>query len=295
MAAAGQMLAFEPPDLARCSAGRRARRPWAACWRRNLVGPAPHPGRRGARPLPGLRGVNGRGEMFKAGGKVVKNVTGYDLSKLMAGSWGTLAVLDRGDDQGAAGAATRRSRCCCFGLADGRAVKAMAPAMGSPFEVSGAAHLPKTRHGACVVRDGGARRSARSAPAARAMLAGADRASADGGARHARTAASSGATSARSTPFAGDTRAAVADLLPAGRAPGIVARIGAAPRPTRSTTGRAAWSGWPCRRATTPARIVRGAAVHGRPCHAGPRRREGRPACRYSSRSRRRWRRSPRG
>ena len=43
--------------------------------------------------LLGAHAVSGFGDSFKAGGKVVKNVTGYDLCKLLAGSWGTLAVM----------------------------------------------------------------------------------------------------------------------------------------------------------------------------------------------------------
>ena len=45
----------------------------------------------------GFEAVNGLGACFKAGGKVVKNVTGYDLPKLVAGSWGTLAVLTKAE------------------------------------------------------------------------------------------------------------------------------------------------------------------------------------------------------
>ncbi|TMJ65802.1 MAG: FAD-binding protein [Alphaproteobacteria bacterium] len=97
LAEAGQMLAFEPPDLGalfglpEAVAGQRTLGGALAC---NLSGPRRIKAGAARDHFLGFRGVSGRGEVFKAGGKVVKNVTGYDLCKLMAGSFGTLAALE---------------------------------------------------------------------------------------------------------------------------------------------------------------------------------------------------------
>jgi glycolate oxidase FAD binding subunit len=90
----------------------------------------------------GFEAVTGRGEAVKAGGKVVKNVTGYDLSKLMAGSWGTLAVLTEVTIKVLPAARTELTL-LFFGLDARRACEAMAKAMNAPVELSGAAHLPQ--------------------------------------------------------------------------------------------------------------------------------------------------------
>ena len=90
--------------------------------------------------LLGFSGVNGRGEAFKSGGRVMKNVTGYDLSKMLAGSWGTLAVLDEVSVK-VLPAPDQTATLLLLGLDDAAAVRAMCAAMGSPHEVSGAAHL----------------------------------------------------------------------------------------------------------------------------------------------------------
>ena len=99
--------------------------------------------------LLGAHGVSGFGDSFKAGGRVVKNVTGYDLCKLLAGSWGTLAVMTEVTLKVMPRPESERTL-VLRGLDDVSANRAMTAALGSPFDVSGAAHVPNS-----VFRDAG--------------------------------------------------------------------------------------------------------------------------------------------
>jgi glycolate oxidase FAD binding subunit len=91
----------------------------------------------------GIHAVSGRGEIFKSGGRVVKNVTGYDLSKAMANSWGTLAVVTDATFKVLPRAETEETL-VLRGLTEEQAVEAMAIAMGSSGEVASVAHLPES-------------------------------------------------------------------------------------------------------------------------------------------------------
>src|SRR5580658_7852023 len=93
--------------------------------------------------LLGAHAVSGFGDSFKAGGKVVKNVTGYDLCKLLAGSWGTLAVMTEVTLKVMPKPESERTL-VLRGLDDIAANRAMTAALGSPFDVSGAAHVPNS-------------------------------------------------------------------------------------------------------------------------------------------------------
>ena len=89
----------------------------------------------------GVHAVSGRGEVFKSGGRVVKNVTGYDLSKGLAGSWGTLAVLTEVTFKVLPRAETSLTL-AVSGLDDRAGVDVLCAAMGCTGEISGAAHVP---------------------------------------------------------------------------------------------------------------------------------------------------------
>jgi glycolate oxidase FAD binding subunit len=89
----------------------------------------------------GVSAVSGRGETFKSGGRVVKNVTGYDLCKVLAGSWGTLAVMTDVTVKVLPRAETEQT-VLALGLDDATAIRAMSAAMNSSNDVSGAAHVP---------------------------------------------------------------------------------------------------------------------------------------------------------
>lgn len=137
----GQMLAFEPWDHA-CLFGTPAHSATiGGIVAAGVAGPR-RVSAGGARDhLLGFEAVSGRGEIFRAGGKVVKNVTGFDISKVMAGSWGQLAVMTELTLK-----VLPRPRCTVTlaieGLDTERAGLAMAGGMGSRNAVAAAAHVP---------------------------------------------------------------------------------------------------------------------------------------------------------
>lgn len=141
LAANGQRLAFEPPDWRRLLGTEDRRQTIGGVLACNLGGPRRIVAGAARDHFHGFHGVNGRGELFKAGGRVVKNVTGYDLCKLLAGSHGTLAALTEISVKVLPRPEVTQTL-LLRGLDDGDAVRAMAAALNSPHEVSGAAHLP---------------------------------------------------------------------------------------------------------------------------------------------------------
>lgn len=142
LAEKGQQFAFEPMDYGPLFNQSPGRGTLGGMLAANLSGPRRLKAGAARDHILGIQAVSGRGEAFKAGGRVVKNVTGYDLSKAMAGSWGTLAVLSEVTFKVLPAAETEMTL-VVRGLLDEQAAAAMSLALGSSAEVSSAAHLPE--------------------------------------------------------------------------------------------------------------------------------------------------------
>ncbi len=143
-----QEFAFEPPDLSGLL-GADGAGTLGGMIASNLAGPRRIKAGAVRDHFLGFNGVSGRGETFKSGGRVVKNVTGYDLPKVIAGSWGTLAVLSDVTLKVLPAAETEKTF-AVEGLGDEKAAEAMSRALQSSCEVSGAAHLPEGVIGAAA-------------------------------------------------------------------------------------------------------------------------------------------------
>ncbi len=135
-----QQLAFEPPDYSKLL-GVKHNGTLGGLMVCGLSGPRRIKAGAARDHILGIAGVSGRGEIFKAGGRVVKNVTGFDVAKLMTGSYGTLAALTSITVKVLPAAATEETL-VFSGLSDAKAMQAMSLAMQSACDVSGAAHLP---------------------------------------------------------------------------------------------------------------------------------------------------------
>ncbi len=139
----GQAFAFEPPDLSHLlgsnssgTLGGMVASGFAGPRRVQAGGVRDH--------VLGVRAVSGRAEVFKTGGRVVKNVTGYDLPKILSGSWGTLAAMTQITFKVLPKPETEAT-IAVIGLDNETAMKAMSAALRAPLEVSGAAHVPGAR------------------------------------------------------------------------------------------------------------------------------------------------------
>ncbi len=137
----GQQLAFEPVNLGNML-GNKLAQTIGGVMATNFSGPRRIQAGAARDHLLGVEMVTGRGERIKTGGRVVKNVTGYDLCKLFVGSYGTLAVATNLTFKVLP--ASEKTRTILVTVeGEEAAVSAMKDSLNSPNNVSGAAFLSK--------------------------------------------------------------------------------------------------------------------------------------------------------
>ena len=147
LAGRAQRLAFEPPDFG-ALLGEAGAATIGGVLATNLSGSRRVSAGAARDHFLGCTAVTGRGELFAAGGRVVKNVTGYDVPKLLAGSWGTLAILTRVTLRVVPAAETERTLIVQSASA-AEAAAVLRAALGSPHDVSSAAFDPQR---GCLIR-----------------------------------------------------------------------------------------------------------------------------------------------
>ena len=138
-----QELAFEPPDYGPLLGLPEGAGTLGGVLAANLAGPRRIKAGAARDHFLGFTAVSGRGELFKSGGRVVKNVTGYDLCKVMAGSWGTLGAMMQVTVK-VLPAAEKLRTVLVFGCDAVQGVAALTQALQTPYEVSAAAWVPQT-------------------------------------------------------------------------------------------------------------------------------------------------------
>lgn len=137
-----QQLTFEPPDH-RALLGTSGEPTLGGAI--SVAASGPRRLRMGAArdAILGVRYVNGKGETLRAGGRVMKNVTGYDVPKLLCGAYGTLGVITEIGLKVMPKSEVVKT-VAIAGLPDGKAISALSAALAMPCDVSAAAHLPDT-------------------------------------------------------------------------------------------------------------------------------------------------------
>lgn len=134
-----QILAFEPLDLSP-ALGIEERGSIGSLFATNLSGSRRLVAGAARDHFIGVRAINGNGEIFKSGGRVMKNVTGYDLCKGLSGSWGTLALMTEVTMK-VLPAPEETNTILLQGPPDAIAIEALCSTLSSPYGVSGAVHF----------------------------------------------------------------------------------------------------------------------------------------------------------
>ncbi|MEZ5853911.1 MAG: FAD-binding protein [Hyphomicrobiaceae bacterium] len=142
LASQNQMLAFEPIDLSGVIGQEPGSGTVGSLFAMNFSGARRIAVGAGRDHLLGVTAISGEGVAFRSGGRVMKNVTGLDIARMLTGSWGTLAVLTEATFK-VMPKPEETATLLLLGLEDSIAIEALTTAMMTPYEITGAVHLHK--------------------------------------------------------------------------------------------------------------------------------------------------------